>query len=276
MYKLIISLMLLLTSLLAIDKSAVIQELNCKTYSFNGEMAGIYKYFNPTKKDWFLYMPKLNYLLVHETGKSKVSEGAQTVAVTDFESLTANSNVAFGSYIGSNDRVAGLSNNTFNIDDDMAGIYKYFDPTNKLWFLYMPKLNYLLVHETGKTSTADGAITIDVAEAFQEITVLKDPFGNTIGSIKFIAKNGCTSNSSSSMSSESSSSTSSEASSSSSSTSSEASSSSSSESSSSSSSVSSSSSSTGLETPPSVPDLNTSTGSSSSTGIETPPKVPTI
>jgi len=40
--------------------------------------------------------------------------------------------------------------------------------------------------------------------------------------------------------------------------------------------ASSSSSSTGLETPPSVPDLNISTGSSSSTAIETPPAVPTI
>ena len=39
---------------------------------------------------------------------------------------------------------------------------------------------------------------------------------------------------------------------------------------------SSSSSSTGLETPPSVPDLNSSSGTSSSTGIETPPTVPTI
>ena len=227
-------------SLLAFNLDNAVDKLSCKTFSLNDSVAGLYKYYDPSNKLWFLYMPKINYLLVHETGKAKTSEGATIVNPANFQSLTAQSMVSFGNYIGSDSRLDPLSGETFKIDDNMAGLYDYFDPTNKLWFLYMPSLNYLLIHETGKAKTSEGAQIVKIADYFQKIEVVKDPYGNSTGSIKFISKSGCGNGSSSSSSS--------------------------------------ASSSNGVDFPPQPPNLGSSSSgaSSSNGGVQTPPQVPQL
>ena len=183
--------------LLAFNLNDAISKLSCNTYSINDNMAGLYKYFDATDKLWFLYMPSLNYLLIHETGKAKTTEGATIISTSDFSSLGSQSEISFGQYNGTNSRASKLSNKTFRLDEPMTGIYKYFDTTNHLWFLYMPSLNYLLIHETGKTKTTEGAQIVPVSNYFQSIEVIKDPFGNSTGSIKFIPIAGCSGSTSS-------------------------------------------------------------------------------
>jgi len=169
------------SALFAIDKDSVVDKLSSQTYSIEDDLAGVYKLFDPASNLWFLYMPKLNYLLIHETGKNKVADGATSIPVTDFTSIKVqNGAIVFGDYLGDDYRAELLANSSFTFDGEMAGIYNKFDTQNDLWFLYMPKLNYLLVHETGKVTTAEGAITIDTS-SFQSIEVTRDPFGNNTG-----------------------------------------------------------------------------------------------
>lgn len=185
MLKSIIGLSLVASSLLAIDQETVVDQLSCKTFTTNDALAGVYKYYNAEAKDWALYMPQANYFLVHETGKAKVSEGAEVIPTTDFSSIDSSGAIKLGNYTGTNTRVAPLSNSTMSITDPLAGMYNRFDAENNLWFLYMPQNNYLLVHETGKTLVADGALVIDVAENFDNIEA------TAAGSVNFIAKGGC-------------------------------------------------------------------------------------
>ena len=193
--KVLLSLSMIGVNLFAIDVNSVVNELSCKTYSMNGSLAGIYKEFDTAESEWFLYMPSLNYLLIHKTGYNKVSDGAEVISPSDFNSIKSQSIIQFGDYIGSSVEASKLSNNSYNINGSLAGLYKEFDPSNKLWFLYMPKLNYLLVHETGKSKTTEGAIVINVQSYFSSIDVIEDPFGNVTGSIQFVPISGCTSSS---------------------------------------------------------------------------------
>jgi len=180
-------------ALLAFNLDSAVNELSCKKISFNSDMAGMYKEFDEQKNLWFLYMPKLNYLLVHKTGKNNVADGAEIVKMSDFTSIPniSGADIKFGNYNGTDSKVSELSNQAFKIDGDMAGMYKEFDKQKNLWFLYMPKLNYLLIHETGKYTTKDGAKIVKVSDYFKSIDVVKDPFGNPTGEIEFISKDGC-------------------------------------------------------------------------------------
>jgi len=172
--KIILSLSIGMSSLYSytIDTNDIKTQLSGNTYSIDGSMSGIYKNFDTANKLWFLYMPSLNYLLIHETGKSTTSLGAQIITVSDFDSISVENDgsVSFGSYNGANINALKLENQSFNIDDSMSGIYKNFDTTNKLWFLYMEQLNYLLIHETGKSTTSLGAKIMDTS-LFNSINV---------------------------------------------------------------------------------------------------------
>ncbi len=186
MLKSVIGISLAASSLLALDEISVVEQLSCKTFTINDQLAGIYKYVNPTAEDWALYMPQANYLLMHQTGKNTLAGGAEVIPANDFTSITSTSPIVFGEYTGDNARAGVLSNATMKIDDSLAGIYNQFDPVNKVWFLYMPQNDYLLVHETGKTKVADGALVVDIASNFDKVEV-----DAASGSIKFIAKGGC-------------------------------------------------------------------------------------
>jgi len=72
------------------------------------------------------------------------------------------------------------------MNDSSAGIYNRFDAVNNLWFLYMPQNNYLLVHETGLTSTSDGALVINTAANFDSVEV-----DASAGTVRFVAQGGC-------------------------------------------------------------------------------------
>jgi hypothetical protein len=186
MLKNLIGLSLVASSLLAIDQESVVEQLSCKTFTTNDQLAGIYKYVDASAKDWALYMPETDYLLMHQTGKSTVAEGAIMIPTSDFISISSVSPYVFGEYTGDKTRANVLSNTTMKIDDTMAGIYNQFDTQNKLWFFYMPQENYLLVHETGKTKIEDGALVMDMNTYFDNVEV-----DATSGSVKFIAKGGC-------------------------------------------------------------------------------------
>ena len=186
MLKSAIGISLVVASLLAIDKESVVSDLSCKAFSVNDASAGIYKNYNTTDKEWALLMPEINYLLVHKTGSATTAAGAQSIPTSDFESITKKGKVVFGKYTGTNTRAAQLANSTMNFTENSSGIYNYFDKEKKLWFLYMPTINYLLVHETGKTTTAEGALSIDVAANFSSVDT------STLGSVTFTPKGGCT------------------------------------------------------------------------------------
>ncbi len=60
--------------------------------------------------------------------------------------------------------VEDLSCKTFTTNDALAGVYKYYNAEAKDWALYLPEANYFLVHETGKSTTAEGAEIINTAD----------------------------------------------------------------------------------------------------------------
>jgi len=186
MLKSLIGLSIIASSVLAIDEVSVVENLSCKTFTTNDAVAGVYKYYNPDAKDWALYMPQIDYFLVHETGQALIAEGAETINSSDFSSIDSTGPIVLGEYTGTNTRADLLSNSTMSIADNVAGIYNKFDTANDLWFLYMPALDYLLVHETGNTSVDAGALNIDTAANFDNIEV-----NAATGAVTFIAKGGC-------------------------------------------------------------------------------------
>ena len=132
--KLIYSILFISVSLFAFDLPSAQSKLDNTTFKVNDSIAGVYKYFDSTQKLWFLYMPNLNYLLIHETGKATVAQGATIIDVSDFSSISVNTNgsVSFGTYSGTDTNALSLSDNTYTIDESMAGLYNYFDSSNKL------------------------------------------------------------------------------------------------------------------------------------------------
>lgn len=143
-------------------------------------------------------MPNMNYLLVHETGKSSTADGAKTLDVTQFSTISYSGNtISFGAYSGSEAEGSAIQNQTYAVDDSStAGFYHLYDETAGMWFFYMPSLNYLLIHETGKSSASDGATIYDTVEneidvsysgnvvtfaAAETCASATDPFGNPIG-----------------------------------------------------------------------------------------------
>lgn len=156
-------------------------------FDMSDSLSGMYKNYDTTNKKWFLYMPANNYLLVHETGKTTTALGAiQYNPTSVFASKPEMNNLSVifpdKATSSTSEDIIALQNKTFELNSNLAGFYKEFDQTNKVWFLWMPANNYLLIHETGKNKVSDGAVVVNIANTFKDgINFLKDPFGNPIG-----------------------------------------------------------------------------------------------
>lgn len=173
--------------LFAFELNDALVKLAGQQFAMDGPLSGMYKNYDTTNKKWVLYMPANNYLLVHETGKTTTALGAKQYSPTvSFLSKPTmeNLSVVFPAKAvneSSADMLA-LQNQTFSLSSNLAGFYRNFDSTNKLWFVWMPANNYLLIHETGKNKTTDGAVVVNIANTFEGgINFVTDPFGNPVG-----------------------------------------------------------------------------------------------
>ncbi len=243
---------------IASNFSFIKNEIVNKSYHLDTQTEVNGLYFRYTDKMWFFYSKKYDYLLIHETGKPTVQEGAkQYTGSKSFDSIKiANLCVSFGNNISGDNTLNPLANKTFCLRaNTMSALYEKFDTNHSLWFAYFPKYDYILIHETGKPTVQEGAYQVyNASSVFGGINMPKDMFGNYLNVLEIGSE---TSNNSSESNNSSAGSSSSEGN----------------NSSAGSSSSEGNNSSTGLIFPPQVPDINTS---SSSSGIETPPQVPNI
>lgn len=182
-----IMLAFLSSAVFGFDIDDALAKLSGQQFQMDSALGGMYKNFDTTNKKWVLYMPTNNYLLVHETGKTTTVDGAkQFNPSTTFVSKPTmeNLSVAFPTKATSvtDVDIVLLQNQTYSLNSNLSGFYKNFDTTSKLWFLWMPVNNYLLIHETGKNKTADGAVVVNIANTFEGgISFVSDPFGNPVG-----------------------------------------------------------------------------------------------
>jgi hypothetical protein len=174
-------------------------EILNKKYSLENkkEFNGIY--FRYTDKMWFFYSTQYDYLLIHETGKEKVSEGAKQYinASKYFDSLEVkNLCVIFGNNTSGNSELNVLSNKKFCLNNTtVSALYEKFDTENNLWFAYFPKFDYMLIHETGKNKVSDGAYQIANVSSFLGKIILDSKNNNVL--IGTIAENNTTTESNS-------------------------------------------------------------------------------
>lgn len=134
----------------AIDANA----LAGQSYTIGEGASGFYHLYESGQ--WLLYMPASNYIIVHEGGHS---DQITTLNSSDFSSVDYdNGTVTFGTYSGSESQGYSLSGNSYTVSDSTtSGFYHQYD--DNLWFLYMPSINYLLLHESGKTDEDEGAVS---------------------------------------------------------------------------------------------------------------------
>jgi len=163
-------------------------EITGKSYNLDSttELNGLY--YRYTNTMWFFYSKKYDYLLIHETGKPTVAQGAkQYKGSSSFDSIKIeNLCVSFGNNISDDTTLDALANQKFCLrNDTMSALYEKFDDTNNLWFAYFPKYDYMLIHETGKNKVEDGAYQINsVSSYFGTIVMPKDQFGNYLNIIE--------------------------------------------------------------------------------------------
>lgn len=158
-----------------------------KSYTIGSGLSGFYHLYDSNK--WLLYMPASNYIAVHKSGEND-AEDITSIDPNDFSSVDySDGTVNFGTYKGNIADGYSLTRKSYTVSETTSSGF-YHEYENGKWFLYMPSIKYLLMHESGKPNESEGAkaytgddLPFNVTYTSNSITfgqVCTDPFGNPI------------------------------------------------------------------------------------------------